>query len=54
MAEAMDPVCGMTVNPETAAAKREYEGASYYFCGTGCAKAFDLKSDAFVDSSRTA
>ena len=34
-----DPVCGMTVNPEVAAAAglvAEHEGQSYYFCGRGC------------------
>jgi Cu+-exporting ATPase len=36
---AQDPVCGMTVNPEVAAAAGlavEHEGHSYYFCGRGC------------------
>ena len=27
-----DPVCGMTVTPETAAAAWEHEGETYYFC----------------------
>jgi uncharacterized membrane protein YraQ (UPF0718 family)/YHS domain-containing protein len=54
MAEAIDPVCGMTVDPESAPAKRDWDGSTYYFCGTGCAKAFDLKPNAFVDSSRSA
>jgi YHS domain-containing protein len=37
--QAQDPVCGMTVNPEVAAAAglmAEHEGESYYFCGRGC------------------
>jgi uncharacterized protein len=54
MSEQIDPICGMTVQPETAAAKREYAGKAYYFCGPGCAKAFDLKPEAFVDSTRSA
>jgi YHS domain-containing protein/uncharacterized membrane protein YraQ (UPF0718 family) len=54
MSQEIDPVCGMTVDPETAAAKREYAGTSYNFCGLGCAKAFDLKPEAFVDSTRSA
>jgi Cu+-exporting ATPase len=36
---AIDPVCGMTVNPEVAGAAGlsvEHEGHSYYFCGRGC------------------
>lgn len=27
-----DPVCGMMVDPETAPAKAEYQGQTYYFC----------------------
>ena len=54
MARAIDPVCGMTVDTESAAAKREYGGTTYYFCNPGCAKAFDLTPDAFVEASRSA
>ena len=28
----VDPVCGMTINPDTAAASREVDGRTYYFC----------------------
>ncbi len=33
---AIDPVCGMTVNPATAKASHEHEGRTYYFCCAGC------------------
>jgi Cu+-exporting ATPase len=36
-----DPVCGMNVNPETAKAKAEYGGKTYYFCCRGCAQKFE-------------
>src|SRR3954449_4830131 len=36
-----DPVCGMDVAPETAAAKSSYEGQDYYFCSKGCRAKFD-------------
>ncbi|HEX9705708.1 MAG TPA: YHS domain-containing protein [Gemmatimonadales bacterium] len=32
-----DPVCGMTVDPEGAAAAVEHAGTRYYFCSAGCA-----------------
>ena len=32
---AKDPVCGMSVDPATAAATREYGGVTYYFCNPG-------------------
>lgn len=41
---AIDPVCGMEVNPETARAAglvSEYKGASYHFCSPGCKTSFD-------------
>ncbi|NMM95323.1 heavy metal transporter [Bifidobacterium sp. DSM 109960] len=38
---AKDPVCGMSVNPASAAATREYEGKTYFFCNPGCAETFD-------------
>jgi len=35
-----DPVCGMEVDPKTAAASYEYEGKTYYFCCTHCRDEF--------------
>jgi Cu+-exporting ATPase len=37
---AIDPVCGMQVNPSTATAHVEHEGSTYYFCCQGCAETF--------------
>ena len=39
-AEAIDPVCGMTVQPATAAGSYEYQGKTYYFCATSCLTKF--------------
>ena len=39
-AAAIDPVCGMTVQPATAAGSYEYQGKTYYFCGTSCLTKF--------------
>lgn len=36
-----DPICGMIVPPEQAAATRTRGGETYYFCSTHCARAFD-------------
>lgn len=36
-----DPVCGMEVTPETAAAQRDHMGQTFYFCSTQCADTFD-------------
>ena len=47
---AVDPVCGMTVNPKTAAAHRSYEGVDYWFCNPGCAATFDADPGRYVSS----
>ncbi|MDB4979389.1 MAG: copper-translocating P-type ATPase [Myxococcales bacterium] len=38
-----DPVCGMEVTPETAAASREHLGTPFYFCSTKCRDKFDAE-----------
>lgn len=43
-----DPVCGMDVDPKTAAGKSDYQGKTYYFCSTGCKKAFDKEPQKYV------
>lgn len=36
----IDPVCGMTVQPATAAGSYEYQGKTYYFCAQNCLTKF--------------
>ncbi|MBS1796220.1 MAG: cadmium-translocating P-type ATPase [Acidobacteria bacterium] len=36
----IDPICGMTVTPETAAAEFELAGKTTYFCSKGCFEKF--------------
>jgi Cu+-exporting ATPase len=36
-----DPVCGMNVDPATAAGSSEYEGQVYHFCSKSCKAKFD-------------
>lgn len=45
---AKDPVCGMSVDPATAAATREYNGTTYYFCNPGCADRFSQNPQAYI------
>jgi Cu+-exporting ATPase len=45
---ALDPVCGMTVEPATAAGRFEHGGRSYYFCSTHCLHAFRASPDKFI------
>ncbi len=45
---ALDPVCGMTVRPERAAATSEHAGVTYYFCCSGCKTKFDADPQRFL------
>ncbi len=36
-----DPVCGMMVDPATAAASGKYGGQTIYFCSAGCKVEYD-------------
>lgn len=46
-----DPVCGMDVDPSTAAGHSEHNGQTYYFCGAGCKKKFDLAPETYSGPS---
>ncbi len=37
---AIDPICGMTVDPETARHRAEHDGTSYFFCSARCRERF--------------
>lgn len=44
----VDPVCGMQVDPKSAAAQSEYKGQTYYFCSAGCKQDFDKNPDEYL------
>jgi P-type Cu+ transporter len=46
----IDPVCGMKVDPATAAAEYEYDGKKYYFCAVRCKERFASNPDSFLSS----
>ena len=47
----LDPVCGMTVNPEDAAGSYDYNGRTYYFCSTHCVQKFREDPELFLNKS---
>jgi Cu+-exporting ATPase len=47
-AKEKDPVCGMSVDPATAAGSHEHDGHTYYFCSRHCAEAFRKDPDRFL------
>ncbi|HUA17338.1 MAG TPA: heavy metal translocating P-type ATPase [Bryobacteraceae bacterium] len=47
-AQARDPVCGMSVDPEKAAGKSTYHGKTYYFCSKGCVAKFEADAEKYL------
>jgi Cu+-exporting ATPase len=47
--QALDPVCGMTVNPKAAAGSYEHNGQTYYFCSTHCLDKFRNNPEEFLN-----
>ena len=45
---AVDPVCGMSVDQESASAQASYEGQMFYFCARGCRDEFLEAPERFV------
>ncbi len=48
-AMARDPICGMDVKEEEAAATYEYKGKTYYFCAVGCKERFAQDPERFLE-----
>jgi YHS domain-containing protein len=48
MALVKDVVCQMMVDPETAPAKTEYKGKTYYLCAPGCKVAFEKDPEKYL------
>ncbi|HLF68581.1 MAG TPA: XdhC family protein [Gaiellaceae bacterium] len=48
LAEAIDPVCGMTVVVSESALSTAHEGVTYYFCAPGCRRRFEERPAAYL------
>ena len=46
---AIDPVCGMNVDEDSAQWHSEHQGETYYFCSPGCQKSFEAEPEKFLD-----
>jgi xanthine dehydrogenase accessory factor len=46
--EAIDPVCGMTVDVTSGHHIAEYEGRTYFFCAAGCQRSFEKNPAAYL------
>ncbi|WP_114970725.1 heavy metal translocating P-type ATPase [Rhodoferax ferrireducens] len=48
---AVDPVCGMTVQADKAAARMEYDGKLYLFCSTHCQHQFETDPKKYIGAA---
>jgi YHS domain-containing protein len=48
---AIDPVCKMEVETETAEWTAEHDGKTYYFCAPGCRHSFMKEPEKFLSES---
>lgn len=48
-AAVIDPVCGMTVDPQRTPHHAEHAGISYHFCGAGCRTKFIADPDRYLN-----
>ncbi len=44
----VDPVCGMTVNPEKCAGSHTHKDQEYFFCGKGCLAKFSAAPETYL------
>jgi Cu+-exporting ATPase len=51
---ALDPVCGMTVDPARASGSLKHAGKTYYFCSPDCVEKFRADPDRFLNTPRSA
>ncbi len=45
----VDPVCGMTVDPDTAAGSVTYSGTTHYFCSRHCQQKFEAGPEKYIE-----
>src|SRR5262245_51650602 len=46
----LDPVCGMSVDPENARGSAEHKGTKYFFCSPHCVERFNAEPEKYLAS----
>ncbi len=54
VAGVVDPVCGMTVDPETSKHRFDFRGVTYHFCSAGCQTKFAAAPERYLDKANAA
>jgi Cu+-exporting ATPase len=44
----IDPICGMSVDPDHAEYRSFQKGVTYYFCSAGCKETFDKNPNKYI------
>lgn len=52
--QAIDPVCGMSVDPHTAKHRHTHKGQTYYFCSAGCRTKFIADPEKYLSPEQRA
>ena len=50
MPQVKDPVCGMMIDSNSAAASSAPQGMTHYFCSAACKQKFDANRSAYAGS----
>ncbi|WP_319798505.1 heavy metal translocating P-type ATPase [Nitrobacter sp.] len=48
----LDPVCGMSVDPQTSKHRFDHHGTTYHFCSAGCRTKFAASPQSYLDKSK--
>src|SRR5882724_8268947 len=52
--QVLDPICGMTVDPATAAGSATHAGRTYHFCSRHCLERFQADPQRYTDETKAA
>ncbi len=53
MATVKDPVCGMMIDSDSAAARIERDSETFYFCSSACAVSFEADPELYAPRTAT-
>lgn len=54
MPKVKDPVCQMSIDPDSAAARADFRGQTYYFCSTACEREFQSEPERYLSADAPA
>ena len=52
MAQAKDPVCGMTIDSDKAKERATYQGREFVFCSASCRQKFETNPQQYAGRAR--